>query len=109
MTEYFNLKHKEITAIGDEVAKLKESNAQLDVLTQAKDASLRAFMIEQKAEIDQKFHAHDVSLQATIFSGRDEFQRLHQVLDRRATGGETGASEGGGQRIWQRAQGQLAS
>ena len=59
MTTFVNLKHKEITAIGDEVAKLKESNAQLDALTQAKDASLRAFMVEQKGEIDQTFHAHD--------------------------------------------------
>ena len=61
MTEYVNLKHKEITAIGDEATKLKESNAQLDALTQAKDASLRAFMAEQKAEIDDKVHKHDVS------------------------------------------------
>ena len=95
MTEYVNL-HKEITAIGAEVTKLKESNAHVDALTQAKDASLRAFMVEQKAEIDHKFHEHDVSLQATISSGRDEFQRLHQVLGRRVTGGETRASEGGG-------------
>ena len=62
MTDYVNLKHKEITAIGDEVAKLKESNAQLDALTQAKDASLRAFMVEQKADTDDWFHKHDVSL-----------------------------------------------
>ena len=81
MTDYVNLKHKEITAIGDEVAKLKESNAQLDALTQAKDASIWALMFEQKAEIDDKFHKHDVSLQTTISSGRDEFQRLHQALD----------------------------
>ena len=97
MEDYVNLKNKEIAAIGGEVAKLKESNAQLDALTHAKDASLRAFMVEQKAEINQKFHAHDVSLQATISSGRDEFQRLHEALDRRVTSGETGASEGGGE------------
>ena len=66
------------------------------MLTQAKDASLRACMVEQQAEIDQKFRAHDVSLQATISSGCDEFHRLHQALESRVTGGETGASKWGG-------------
>ena len=53
-------------------------------------------MAEKEAEINEKFRQHNVGLQQTLSSGRDKFQRLHQILDQRVSGNEAGSSSGGG-------------
>ena len=70
-----------------------------DALTSAKDASLRDFMVEKEAEINDNLAQLNVGMQQTIASGCDGCQRLHQVLDQCVTGADTGASAGGGKGV----------
>ena len=66
MTDYVNVKHKEIEQINQELATLRTSTTALSALTSAKHASIRAFMAEKETEINEKCSQKNVGMQQTI-------------------------------------------